>query len=373
MLRKKGIDIILGQTAKNISSDIDVVVYTEAVDSFNAERTEAQKFHIPQYSYFEYLGELSANYHTIAVAGTHGKTTTTGLIASGFQSEKFDATVVVGSTLKELEGSNFHPGTNDYFLVEACEYRENFRFLHPDIVVLTSVDYDHVDAFPTRQSYIDAFKRFCAKAKTVIFHAGDEGVEEVLADYKGEKISVEKAESLDLNLLGDFNQRNAALALELGKVLKLGSPFKSGLESFSGAGRRQEFLGEKNGIQIYDDYAHHPAELVALLDGFRQKFPDKKIGLIFEPHQFSRTKMFFEDFKKAFSHADEVGLFPIYEARDSEEDKKFTLSAFCESYDRVRTGEDVDAFLKKFSSGDVVIFAGAGKISGFARQWMSKK
>ncbi|NJP03835.1 hypothetical protein HC823_00980 [Candidatus Gracilibacteria bacterium] len=119
---------MIGQTAKNISEDLDLVVYTEAVDDLNPERMRAQNLHIPQYSYFEYLGELSSNSHTIAVAGTHGKTTTTGLIASGFQSAKFDATVVVGSTLKELGGTNFHPGTNEYFLVEACEYRENFDF-----------------------------------------------------------------------------------------------------------------------------------------------------------------------------------------------------------------------------------------------------
>ena len=376
MLQAKGIEIMIGQKAENITEDIELVVYTEAVSDSNVERQKAQNLHIPQYSYFEYLGKLSENYKTIAVAGTHGKTTTTGLIASGFLSEKFDATVVVGSTLKELGGSNFYPGTNDYFLVEACEYRENFRFLKPEIVLLTGVDYDHVDAFPTRESYIDAFRRFCLSTKTVVFHAEDEGSKEVLSDFQGEKIEIGRGNSgdcpspLSLNILGDFNQRNAALAVGLGKILKLGNDFETGLESFSGAGRRQELLGEKNGIQIYDDYAHHPTELTALLKGFHQKFSDKKIGLIFEPHQFSRTKMFFEEFKKAFENADEVGLFPIYEARDTEEDKQFSLSAFCDSYDRVRTQKDIDLFLKKFSVGDIVIFAGAGKISSFAREWI---
>ncbi|NJP03834.1 hypothetical protein HC823_00975 [Candidatus Gracilibacteria bacterium] len=244
--------------------------------------------------------------------------------------------------------------------------------MHPDIVILTSVDYDHVDAFPTRKSYIDAFRRFCAKAKTVIFHADDEGAKEVLEGFEGEKIALSAMglNPLSLKILGDFNQRNAALALELGKTLQLGDDFKTGLESFSGAGRktrtsrRKKWHSDLRGLCASPSGINRIARRISAEISRSKNWADLGTTSIFTDENV------LGGFQKAFKHADEVGLFPIYEARDSEEDKQFSLSAFCDAYDRVRTSADVDAFLKKFSAGDVVIFAGAGKISGFAREYL---
>ncbi len=150
--------------------------------------------------------------------------------------------------------------------------------------------------------------------------------------------------------------------------------FEYGISNFEGAGRRQEFLGYKFGIQIFDDYGHHPNEIRATLDAFREKFPNAKIGLIFEPHQYSRTKIFFNDFAKAFKVADETALFPIYESRDTDEDiKSVSIADFIKKNPKLTAIEnhnDAKNFMQNFRENDVVIFMGAGKISEFAHRFL---
>jgi UDP-N-acetylmuramate--alanine ligase len=374
-LAKKGVLINFKQTAENISTNIDLLVYTEAVPVNNPERKRAQELKIPQKSYFEYLGEISRNFRTIAVAGTHGKTTTTGLISAGFLATKVNPTVVVGTVLNLFNGSNFHAGDSEFLIVEACEYRENFRFLNPEIIVLTGIDHDHIDAFPTEESYFLAFEKFIKKAKTVVYHADDENIARVLQNFSGQKIAIQDpAKKLDLKLIGEFNQRNALLAVKLAEVLKLDlKSFTKGLQKFAGAGRRQEFLGEKDGILFYDDYAHHPVEIRELYKGFKEKFRGKKVGMVFEPHQHSRTKELFRDFCQTFANIDKLGIMPIYAARDSIEDKKFTIDNFFREnseWQKVANFADMQKFLQEFGKNDVVIFCGAGNISDFGRAFL---
>ncbi len=376
-LRKLDIKLFTDQRAGNVAEDIDVLIYSEAVPIENLERMQAAELGRPQYSYFEYLGKVAEKYKVIAVAGTHGKTTTTAMISRALQEVDFDPSVIVGTTLQEFDGSNFYLGTDSWLLVEACEYRENFRFLSSEIAILTSVEHDHFDAFPTEESYFSAFKNFVRKSKMVIYHQDDAGAEKVLEQYKGMKVAVpqqsEHSWEYLLQVNGQYNYDNAALALVLANQLELNTEdFKRGLGKYQGAGRRQEFLGEVNGVKIYDDYAHHPSEIAALLTGFRKKFPKTKIGIIFEPHQHSRTAALLGEFVAALQLADEVGIFPIYPARDTEEDKKVMpnskFRAVVPNSVAIDSQKDAEEFLQKFTKGDVVIFCGAGNISGFARE-----
>lgn len=379
-LREKNIQLFTEQKAENVENDIDVLVYSEAVPIDNPERMRAAELGRRQYSYFEYLGKVAENYKVIAVAGTHGKTTTTAMIARAMQEVDFDPSVIVGTTLKEFDGSNFHLGTDPWLVVEACEYRENFRFLSPDIALLTSVEHDHFDAFPTEEDYFSAFEKFVKNAKLVIYHQDDMGAEKALKNYKGAHLAMPRQSEHSweylLKVNGQYNYDNATLALALASQLELNTEdFKRGLSLYTGAGRRQEFLGKKNGVMIYDDYAHHPSEIRALLQGFRNKFPSSKLGIIFEPHQHSRTLALLEEFVEVLPLADKVGLFPIYPARDTEKDKKEMpdekFRASVPNTVAINKKEDAQKFIAQFSSGDIVIFCGAGNISGFARELLS--
>ena len=378
-LREKNIKLFVGQKEENVDKDIDILVYSEAVPIDNPERLRAAELGRRQYSYFEYLGKVAEEYKVIGVAGTHGKTTTTAMIARALQDSEieFDPSVIVGTTLREFGGSNFHLGTDQWLLVEACEYRENFRFLSPDIAILTSVEHDHFDAFPTEEDYLRAFENFVKKAKLVIYHEGDEAVERVLKNFTGGKLAMPRQSEHSwkylLQVNGQYNYDNATLALGLASELGLNTEnFKRGLSKYTGAGRRQEFIGEVDGIKIYDDYAHHPSEISALLKGFKNKYPGSRVGIIFEPHQHSRTAALLGEFVEALGIADEVGLFPIYPARDTEEDKRVMPdSKFRASVPNsvvVETIDDAKIFISKFKSGDIVIFCGAGNISAFVRE-----
>ena len=252
-LKNIGIKIYIPQKAENIPKNCNLIIYTEAIPEDNLELIEGKKRGIPMKSYFEFLGEISVHFHTIAVAGTHGKTTTTGALGAGFLHCDFKATMFVGSTLREFGNSNFYAGTNNFLLVEACEYRNSFGFLYPEIVILTNVELDHIDYYRDENHYLETFINFCKKAKTVIYHEKDKNARKVLAHFFGEKIMVTKRDILmvpNLKIIGMHNRENVALSIACAKKLDLDlEKFQNGLKLFQGAGRRQEFLGNIQGIQ----------------------------------------------------------------------------------------------------------------------------
>lgn len=366
--------------AYNLATDTDLLIYSEAIPADNPERQRAAKLGIKEKNYFEYLGEISKSYQTIAVAGTHGKTTTTGLITSGFQATNFEATTLVGSTLDSLGGTNFKPGNNKFLLAEACEYRDNFKFLTPEVLIITNLEWDHADYYKSEDDYLAAFKRLAQKSKNILYHQNDEAVRTLLADVHTNKLPIpaQSANSWEaiLNIWGEANQQNATLSLALAHFLELNlETFKEGLGHYKGAGRRQEFLGEKNGVKVFDDYGHHPTEIKATLQAVRAHFPQAKIGLIYEPHQYSRTRQFFNEFADSFRLADYTGLFPIYEARDTDKDKaSVSLQDFQNNNPNLTLIEDIqDAqnFCQKLKTGDLLLFMGAGKISQFAHEFIA--
>ncbi len=377
VLQKLGAKLFTSQKKENVPRDTDLVVYSEAVEEKNPERRAAQKKNIPQKSYFEYLGEISKKFRVIAVCGTHGKTTTTAMLAQGFLKSGFDVTAIVGTTIKAWGNKNFHAGTSGWLLVEACEYRNNFQFLRPEIVILTDLDYDHPDSFESEEAYYRAFSDFCAKAKTIIFHE-NEASRRVLFRSTGTKIPVQDTDPVDLrSAFGKHNERNARLAIAAAKHIKVDTAkFLKSIAHFQTPGRRQEFLGEKKGVKIYDDYAHHPEELRALFSAFREKFPGKKLAVIFEPHQFARTIQFFDAFVEVLKMPDVLGICPIYAARDSDEDRKKMptkkLIAAIQGAIKVEKKTDVKKVLLPLSPGDVLVFVGAGNVSDLAHQFVSK-
>ncbi|MDO8512511.1 MAG: Mur ligase family protein, partial [bacterium] len=293
----------------------------------NSELAQAHKLGVATMSYPEMLGLISKTHYTIAVSGTHGKTTTTGMLAKVFIDAKKDPTVIIGSFLKDF-ASNFVAGFSDYFIVEACEYKRSFLNIWPTIVVITNIDRDHLDYYKDLPDIQSAFREFVLKIPEggfLICDTGDESLKPIIKDLKCRVINFTeylKPENLphkiELQLPGEHNRRNASVALAVADVLRLNQEetFKS-LASFAGTWRRFEYKGEtKNGIIVYDDYAHHPTEIKATLQGFREKFPDKEITIIFQPHLYSRTKLLLNDFAEALKSANKVILAPIYAARE---------------------------------------------------------
>lgn len=377
MVAQKGAEIYFPQKKEKVPLDTDLVIYSQAIDPQNPERQIARERDLPQKSYFEFLGEISKDFKTIAVAGTHGKTTTCGMIASGMITADFPATFFIGSTLRELENRNFKAGTNPWAVIEACEYRNNFQFLSPQILLLTNIEWDHPDYYKTEKEYFEAFQKLIHRSQKIIYHADDATTKDLVKDFKGELLPVLRSEKINLGVPGQHNQKNAQLAQKLFKYLNLSSSkTQKGLLAYTGAGRRMEYHGEKNGFSIYDDYGHHPTEIRATLQALREKHPGAHIALIYEPHQFSRTRHFFDDFVFSLGQADILGLYPIYATRDTAEDQRsVSLEKLQEKLPasiQVEKIPDIKKITSQMHKGDVLVFMGAGKINLFARDFLTQ-
>jgi len=304
-LAANGAKIFYGHDAKNIPVDCDLVIYTIAVDGTNPEFAEAQKRGIRMQSYPQALGELTTKKKTIAISGTHGKTTTTAMVAKIFLDAGLDPTVIVGSLMNGSK-TNFIAGKGEYLIVEACEYRRSFLNLSPKVLVITNIDNDHLDYYKDLDDIKSAFEEMKAR---------------VPADGK---IITEKEYSqitLPIKSLvpGVHNQKDAQAAIAVAKAVGIDEKVaRLSLETFAGTWRRFEFKGKtKEGVLVYDDYAHHPSEIKATLQGARETFPNYKIIAIFQPHLYSRTKLLLNDFAISFKDSSEVILLPIYAAREA--------------------------------------------------------
>ena len=323
-LQKEGAHIFIEQKEGNITDDIDLVIYTIAVSDDNPELIKAHSLHIPTISYPEALGIISKGMFTIAVSGTHGKTTTTAMIGKILSDAGRSPTMIVGSLLQK-EKTNFIQGTSDIFIVEACEYKRSFLHLNPNILVITNIDNDHLDYYKDIVDIQSAFAELARKVSKdgfIITNPNDplitpifKGVEANIIDYTKENSS-----DISLEVGGTHNILNAQAALAVGKVLEIShSTSLRALNKFSGTWRRFEYKGNtKNGALLYDDYAHHPTEIKATLNAAREKFSNKKIIVIFQPHLYSRTKLLMDEFAHSFTNADEVIVAPVYAAREDE-------------------------------------------------------
>jgi len=355
-LEKLGVKIIIGQSFELIPKDTELIIYTLAIPHYDKNLFDwVVNSGILYKSYPQILGLVTADKYTIAVSGTHGKTTTTAMIAKILIDAGKDPSVVVGSLLKEYK-SNFIIGKSDLFVVEACEYERSFLNLKPKILVITNIEAEHLDYYKDLADIQSAFKQLSTQS------------ERVISDYSKFLGKVPK-----LLVPGIHNRMNGAAALAVADMLGIDEEVaQKSLAEFSGTWRRLEKKGEtKEGTIIYDDYAHHPTEIRASLEGLRELYPkgDKKITVLFQPHLYSRTKALFEDFVKSFKDADQILLLPIYFAREAK-DESVSSEKLAEAM--VSLGVDTRAFssfelaedyVKSLNLGskDVFITMGAGE------------
>lgn len=327
-LKKLGAKIQLGQGVDLIPKDVDLIVYSIAIPKYDPVFfKQLQDSNIPLRSYPEMLGLVTKDKYTIAVSGTHGKTTTTAMIAKILIDAKRDPSVIVGSLLKESQ-SNLVIGKSDFFVVEACEYERSFLNIKPKILVITNIEADHLDYYKNLADIKNAFRELATQSENVI------------SDYAKYLSRVPK-----LSVPGAHNRMNAAAALAVADMLGIKEEdAQKSLASFSGTWRRLENRGTtKEGTIVYDDYAHHPTEIKASLQALRELYPKgvKRITVLFQPHLYSRTKALFDDFSKSFTDADQVFLLPIYFARE-EKDESISSEKLAQVIEE--TGKSVKAF-----------------------------
>ncbi|MBP9855960.1 MAG: UDP-N-acetylmuramate--L-alanine ligase [Candidatus Pacebacteria bacterium] len=383
-LAKLGAKIFIGQKSENISSETDLIIYTIAIPHDNPERVAGEHLNIPAITYPEALGQISKSKTTVAVAGTHGKTTTTAMLAQIALAAKLEPTVVVGSFLFDENNNktNFVAGSGNLLIAEACEYKRSFLNLSPKVVVITNIDEDHLDYYKDLADIQSAFIELVQKLPSdgvLICDTGAPNLAPVVASAKCNVVDYteEGIEGLNLLVPGEHNISNARAALGAARVLGVDpSVALDALNTFKGTWRRFEFKGELlSGALVYDDYAHHPTEIKATLRAARDKFPERRIVAIFQPHLYSRTKLLLNDFAESFTLADEVLIAPIYAARETP-DPTITsellaqkLGAKAKSFNNLVEIED---YLKiKAEPNDLIITIGAGNVCEVADALLS--
>ena len=376
-LIKEGVTVFNEHNKTNISSDIDLVVYTTAIQENNPELLESKRLNIPTFTYPEMLGEISTDKYTVAVSGTHGKTTTTGMISDIFIEANYKPTIIVGSLLRKNK-TNFISGDSKYFIVEACEYRRSFLNLHPDILVITNIDADHLDYYKDITDIQDAFRELALRVPTdgfIVCDPKDSKIVPVIKELKCNIVNYQDyTDSVPkMKVFGKHNRKNASAAMAVAKCVDIKSDVTNkSLSEFSGTWRRSEFKGKlKSGALVFDDYAHHPTEIKATLDSFKEEYPHKKIIFVFQPHLFSRTKQLFNDFKQVLGDADQVIITDVYAAREKGGNENLSEKlagdikngVYCSSFSNVITMLEENT-----SAENVVVTMGAGDIYTVADQ-----
>jgi len=384
--------------------DVDVLVYSSAVKKDNPEVQAARKRKIPIIRRAEALSELMRLKRGIAVAGTHGKTTTTSLAASSLISAKLDPTVIVGGRLG-LFASTAKWGKGEWLIAEADESDGSFDRLSPEIVILTNVDNDHLDHYGDLATLKQAFFNFASSIPfygLAIVCGDDSNVRELMRDFPKRYITYGFSENNDYVLAkgeagykvtynsellgcfqssipGDHNALNSLAVIVLGR--HLGLSFEEclpGLEDFSGVDRRFQEKGAIKGTAFYDDYGHHPTEVKATLKGFKDHFKGKTIKVIFQPHRFSRTELCWNEFLESFKDADRLFVTDIYPAGETpisgvnSENFVEALSHPAAQYFDVSDEAAVQQFSKQLKPEDVVLTLGAGDIYKFGENLLKK-
>ena len=329
-LRAENFEIAVPQNSENIPENCEVVVATLAADSSNPEIRAAEKRGIKILNYPAALGQFLENKKVVAVAGTHGKTTTTSLIVAGILSAGAEIGCLVGTNLPILENQNARLGESEWFVVEACEYRRAFLNFAPQILVVTNAEPEHLDYYSDWADYESAFVELVGKLPedgVLVANSHEPNLEKIIAGAPHFFDAGDVLENFELKIPGEMNRRNAKLALVVGELLELDSTkFREGLANFTGGERRFEFRGEFRGAQIFDDYAHHPTEIRATLEAARERFPDKKITVIYQQHQLDRAAKMLAEIGVSFLDADRVVIPNIYRVRDESDSPGSPLS-----------------------------------------------
>lgn len=400
-LIRLGANIKYEQVAENISNDIDILVYTAAIQPDSPELTTARALNIPTLTRAEFLGQIMKNYNTaIGVSGTHGKTTTTSMISQILLQANTDPTILVGGIMKSING-NIRVGKSDLMITEACEYTNSFLSFFPTIGIILNVCADHMDFFKDLDEIRQSFRSYAKLLPNdglLIINGDIDNVEYFTKDldckvitfgqdnkynYSFTNLSYNNfacgefdlvyngttQEHISLKVPGLHNVLNAMAAIAVCMELNISvSSIKNGLALYTGTDRRFQYKGTVNGATVIDDYAHHPDEIIATLETTKT-YPHRDTWCVFQPHTYTRTKAFIKEFAQALSIADHVILAPIYAARETdtlgissyniaEELKTYDCDVHC--FD---TFEEIEQFLtKNLLNDDLLITMGAGDV-----------
>jgi UDP-N-acetylmuramate--alanine ligase len=401
-LQKVGVHVIIGHSAANIQG-ADTVVRSSAVSDDNVEVQAAVRAGIPVLKRAEFLPLLMKDHTGVAVAGTHGKTTTTAMLVWALYSLGYDPTFILGGVSMNL-GLNAHAGEGKYFVLEADEYDRMFLGLRPQVEVITNVEYDHPDCFPTPLDYRNAFEQFAGcltSGGLLITNHDDHGSAQLKnqlqadshcfstglrpgADYRASEIrsnsiggftftvqfeaGKQKPEPLtvvSLQIPGEHNIRNALQVIAA--LHQMGIPVNQAAQSlseFKGTGRRFELVGEANGISIINDYAHHPTKIRATLAAARSRYPGRRLVAVWQPHTFSRTQTLESQFINSLGNADLVLVTEVYGAREQSTD--YSAKSLVQKTGRQNViftdtlAETTEILLQKLEPGDVLVILSAG-------------
>lgn len=408
-LESLGIEFFLGQRASNITSDIDVAVFTAAIALDNEEFLEVKTKNIPMLNRAEMIGQVMLNFdNAIAVSGTHGKTTTTSLLSTIFLEEQLDPTISVGGILDAI-GGNIRMGKSEHFITEACEYTNTFLQFNPKRAIILNIDADHLDFFKDLDDIRNSFHLFAKRLPKngQLFINGEiDRYEEITSDLDCEVLTYgmidpkyrktnhtydiaadnitfdEKSlgsfdlyyrgnyiDRICLNIIGLHNLSNALPAI--GIALQVGIPItsiKEALSNFSNSKRRFEYKGQIGGVTVIDDYAHHPTEVTATLTA-AQNYPHKNLWCVFQPHTYTRTRQHLTEFAEALSLADKIVLADIYASREkdpgdiSSKDLANELIKLGKEVHHFHCFDDIENYLlENCINGDLLITMGAGDI-----------
>lgn len=380
LLVEKGVDVHIGHDQCWIPADTQMLIYSDAVPASNVERMRAKDMTIPELSYFEALGVVSKSARTIAVAGTHGKTTTTGMLTKILSECEKEPTAIIGSIVKDF-GSNFVEGREDLFVVEACEYRDHVLKINPEILVITNIELDHTDYFPNLEALQDTFRKAAESVPAhgvIVTNPYDPVIAGAIATAHAPIIDYTTQTVPTLEQIGEFNRDNARAAKAAARAAfpHLQEEYiDKALLGFQGSWRRFDYRGETpQGALVYDDYAHHPTAIEKTIDAAREKFPDRRIVVAFHPHTYSRTRSLFKEFAHALTQADYAIVAPIYAAREPEDasvSNHALAGAAADLGGRVVAMDSFDAIrdaLLQEESDALIVTMGAGDIYKVAEQ-----
>ena len=400
-LEQMGAKVFYGQCAENISADYHCVVYTAAIHPDNPEYARCVELGLPMLSRAELLGQIMRNYKTsIAVSGTHGKTTTTSMFSSVLLAADTDPTISVGGILEAI-GGNIRVGKSETFITEACEYTNSFLSFYPTLSIILNIEEDHMDFFKDLDDIMNSFRLFAEKLPengTLIINKEIKDYEKITeglnckvitygmdasCTYHAENVFFNKQgygefdvmhHSLNLGHIvlsvpGQHNVSNALAVIAAARKLGISMEcIQEGLSGFRGANRRFQHKGVLNGVTIIDDYAHHPTEIRTTLEACKN-YPHRETWCIFQPHTYTRTKAFFHEFAESLSLADHVVLADIYAARETD---TLGMSSELLGAEIAKLGTDchyfptfgeIEEFLKAHCiHGDLLITMGAGDV-----------
>ncbi|MFH1631512.1 MAG: UDP-N-acetylmuramate--L-alanine ligase [bacterium] len=391
-LKRRGVGIQIGHAVGNVPSECDLIIYSRAVSENNPERVVARDRGITQLSYAEFLGQLAGEHKTIAVSGTNGKSTTTAMIAQILIDADYDPTIIVGTKVPGWEDGNLRVGKSDWLVVEACEHMASMLEIKPQVAVITNIEEDHLDFYRDLDHIRETFQQWINQALgSVILNARDPESQKLKASHAilfdvqnrrteaGKQVFDVAGVEVALKIPGEFNAENAAAALTVARNVGIDddTALKS-LASFKGTWRRFELVGKWHDADVYSDYAHHPSAVEGSLEAFNEFFPDRRVVVVFEPHQHSRTHELFDDFVDAFDNADALIVSEIYEVAGRTEERHESSADLAEAIkDRGKIGTVLyaknhdaaeDHLRDIVEPGDVIVIMGAGSIDMLARR-----